>query len=165
MNQRENLELHAIQNFITQYNAVHVRELAFIKQCTPPMPDTLCCLDKKEVGIEVVHTYGTGEEAAIRLGNRRSEDFPKEVHLVRRIIPLDVRALNSLNQVLSDKATKQYVFSPTWLVIRNAFLLWSLAEYEKHRDEIYIPRVHTFEQIWFLFDENSIGEQGIMRLT
>ncbi len=165
MNQRENLEFHAVQNFIAQYNVVQGQTLTFIKQCKPPMPDTLCRLDQKEVGIEVVHTYGTGEEAAIRLGNRRSEDFPDEVHRARRITPLDVRALNSLNQVLHDKGTKQYPFSPTWLMIRNAFSRWSLADYEEHRNRILVPQVHPFEQIWLLFDENSLGEQGIMRLA
>lgn len=165
MNQRENLEFHSVQNFITQYNVIHGNTLAFIQQCKPPMPDTLCRLDQKEVGIEVVHTYGTGEEAAMRLGNRRSEEFPHEVHLARRITPLDVRALNSLNQVLHDKATKQYVFSPTWLLIRNAFALWSIAEYEEHRNGIFVPDVHPFEQIWLLIDANSVLGQGIMRLA
>lgn len=164
MSQHENLEFHAVQSFIEQYNVAHKPTLEFIKHCKPPMPDTLCCLDRKEIGVEVVHAYGSKEEAAMRLGNRSSGDFSDKVHRARRIIPLNVRALNSLNQVLHNKATKQYAISPTWLVIRNAFY-WSKAEYEKHRNEIIVPHVHPFEQIWFLFDRNSIGKQGIMRLA
>ena len=165
MNQREILEFHAVQNFITHYNAINEQKLTFIRQCTPPMPDTLCRHAQIELGIEVVHTYGTGEEAAMRLGNRQSSDYLKAVQLARTATPLNVRALNSLEQVLHDKATKQYAFSPTWLLIRNAFVLWSRTDYEEHRQEVLVPQTHPFPQIWFLFDRNSLGEQGIMRLA
>ena len=93
MKQKENLEHHAVHNFIAEYNRTHKREFRFIRPCTPPMPDTLCLLGKREVGIEVAHTYGTGVEAAIRLDNKQTEDFPDELHQARRVAPLDVRAL------------------------------------------------------------------------
>lgn len=162
--QKDNLEYYAVHNFIADYNRTHKRQLHFIRQCKPQMPDTLCRLNKKEIGIEVAHTYGTGVEAAIRLGNRNSEDFPDTVHRVRRIIPLDIRALSSLNEVLANKTTRTYEFSPTWLLVRNAFMLWSLADYRKHKQEVLIPAGHSFDQIWFLCDRNSAGPHGIMRL-
>lgn len=164
MGQKENLEFHALQNFVSEYNRRHKRELCFVRQCRPPMPDALCRLDGKEIGVEVVHTYGTEAEAAMRLGNRSEEDFPEALHQTRRLVPLDVRAISSLNAVLLDKATKSYSFSPVWLLVRNAFVLWSLTDYRGHKRDIEAPTSHPFSQIWLLCDRNSIGSQGIMKL-
>lgn len=165
MKQKDNLEYHAVHNFIAEYNRTHKRQLHFIRTCTPQMPDILCRLQNREIGIEVVHTYGTGMEAAIRLGNKNSENFPDEIHRARMITSLDIRALNSLNNVLANKATRTYDCAPTWLLVRNAFVHWSLRDYLKHKRQIHVPDVHPFAQIWFLCDRNSVGSQGIMRLT
>lgn len=165
MNQRENLEYHAIQSFISQYNRTHKRQLRFLRACQPPMPDGLCLLGTQEVGVEVVHMYGTPEEAAIRLGNRQSEDIPASVHRARRITPLDIRALNSLNAVLGNKGGKRYSISPTWLIIRNAFALWTLGDYQCHRKEIRLPEGHPFQKVWILCDHNSAGRPGILRVN
>lgn len=165
MRQKDNLEHHAVQNFIAEYNRTHKRQLYFLRPCQPPMPDTLCRLNKREIGIEVVHNYGSEVEAAIRVGGKVDNDFPEEVHRSRRITPLDVRTLNFLNEVLENKATKTYAFSPTWLLIRNAFVLWSLSEYRVHKHEIVVPGNHPFDQIWFLCDSNSIGRPRIMKLS
>jgi hypothetical protein len=165
MNQKDNLERNALQNFITEYNRTHKRQLYFIHQCKPPMPDTLCQLDKRKIGIEVVHNYGTDEEAAVRLGNLSSENIPKHIHQQRRQIPLNIRALHFLNRILRKKGTKTYSFTPTWLLIRNGFALWSLADYRKHKLEIHVPEIHPFKQVWFLFDKHSVGLSGIIRLA
>jgi hypothetical protein len=165
MNQKDNLERNALQNFIVEYNRTHKRQLYFIRQCKPQMPDTLCLLNKRKIGIEVAHNYGNEEEAAVRLGNLSSKNIPKHIHQKRRQEPLNIRALNSLNHILRKKGTKNYSFTPTWLLIRNGFALWSLAEYKKHKPEILIPETHPFEQIWFLFDKHSIGLSGIIRLA
>jgi len=165
MKQKDNLEYHAVHNFIAEYNRSHKRQLHFIRKCNPQMPDTLCLLGAKETGIEVVHTYGTGLEAAMRLGNREPKDFPHKAHVKGMTTPLDVRALNSLNDILAKKATRAYSSTHTWLLIRNAFALWSLADYRKHKREICVPAGHPFDQIWLLCDSNSVGQQGIMRLA
>jgi len=165
MKQRDDIELHTINTFITQYNNIHGPILAYIRPCTPPMPDMLCKLNETDLGVEIVQTYGADEEAAMRLGNRQSTDYSETVHLARATTPLDLRALNSLNKVLRVKSTKQYSFAPTWLVIRNAFFLWTRADYEEHMNNIIIPQVHPFDQIWLLFDENSLGKPGIIKLT
>ncbi len=165
MKQKDNLEFHAVHNFIAEYNSTHRRQLHYLRACIPPMPDTLCQLNRNQIGIEVVHTYGTGVEAALRLGNRKIADFPDKVHRPRRIIPLDIRALNSLDRVLADKATRTYAFAPTWLLVRNAFALWSLSDYRRHKKQIHVPDGHPFTQIWFLCDRNSVGPQGITRLA
>ena len=129
MKQKDNLEYYAVNNFITEYNRTHKRLLFFISQCKPPKPDIICRHHKREIGVEIAHTYGTGEEAAVRLGNRNSYDFPDKVHRKRRIIPVNFRALDSLNKILLKKATREYELSHIWLVIRNAFPLWSLSDY------------------------------------
>lgn len=165
MKQKANLEFHAVQNFIAEYNGTHIRQLHYLRACIPPMPDTLCHLNRKEIGIEVVHTYGTGVEAALRLGNREIKDFRDEIHRARRKIGLDIRALNSLDVVLADKATRTYGFEPTWLLVRNAFAPWSLSDYRRRKKQIRVPVRHPFTQIWFLCDGTSLGVPGIMRLA
>ena len=165
MTQKDNLEFYAVQHFVAQYNRTHRRRLYFLRACSPPMPDTLCKLNQQQIGIEVVHTYGTGVEAALRLGNREIADFSNNTHQQRRITALDIRALNSLAKVLAEKATRTYDFAPTWLLIRNGFAPWSLSDYRKRRAQIHVPDSHPFSQIWFLCDRNSVGSPGIMRLA
>lgn len=164
MKQKNNLEYYAVTNFISEYNRSHKRQLHFVRQPDPPKPDVICLHNKKEIGIEVAHTYGSGEEAAIRLGNRDSRDFPEELHLKRRITPVYIRALNSLNAIMTKKAAKKYELSPTWLLIRNGFPLWSLSDYRNYKNEIFIPKETPFRQIWLLCDENSVKPRGIMRI-
>ena len=113
----------------------------------------------------VVHSYGSGIEAAMRLGNRQESDFPKKKHLERRITPVDIRALTSLNERLFEKSKKEYSFSPVWLLIRNAFALWDSEKYKQNKNDIYIPESHPFKQIWLLCDERSVGLNGILRLA
>ena len=129
------------------------------------MPDAICRLGKREIGIEVVHSWGSGIEAAMRLGNRQESDFPKKKHRERRTTPVDIRALNSLNERLFEKSKKIYSFSPVWLLIRNGFALWGLNEYNQNKKNIYIPESHPYTQIWLLCDENSVGLNGILRLA
>ena len=165
MNQKKNLEYYAVINLIREYNRNHKRQFTFSSLHEPPMPDAVCKLNKREIGIEVVHSYGSGIEAAMRLGNRQESDFPKKKHLERRITPVDIRALNSLNERLFKKSKKEYSFSPVWLLLRNAFALWGLKEYKQNKNDIYIPENHPFKQIWLLCDENSVGLNGILRLA
>lgn len=165
MKQKESLEYHAVINFIQEYNRTHKRQFIFHHLCKPPMSDALCELNGKRIGIEVVHSYGSGIEAAIRLGNCRSSDFPRKKHCERRITPIDVRSLNSLDERLFEKSKKNYTFSPVWLLVRNAFLLWGKNDYKRHKKDIPIPDNHPFNQIWLLCDENSVGSQGIIRLA
>ena len=164
MKQKDNLEYYAVINFISEYNRTHKRQLHFVQQAKPPKPDLICLHNKKEIGIEVAHTYGSGEEAAIRLGNRNSEDFPEAIHRKRRITPVNIRALNSLNTIMAKKVDKKYEVSPMWLLIRNGFPLWSLSDYQNYKENIFIPKETPFHQIWLLCDENSVKPHGIMRI-
>ena len=165
MKQKEGLEYYAIINFIREYNRTHKKKFIFHRLNNPPMPDTFCELNGREIGIEIVHSYGSGIEAAIRLGNRKTSDFPKKRHRDRRTTPINARALNSLNERLYRKSKKKYSFFPVWLLIRNAFAPCGLKYYKQHKKDIFIPDTHPFKQIWLLCDENSIGLQGIMRLA
>ena len=165
MHRKEKLEYYAVINFIREYNRNHKRQFIFLSLCKPPMPDAICELNGKAVGIEVVHSYGSGIEAAIRLGNREASDFPKKKHLERRTTPINIRALDSLNKRLFEKSKKEYSFSPVWLLIRNAFPLWGLKEYKRNKSGICVPGSHPFKQIWLICDENSEGPRGILRLA
>lgn len=164
MKERENLEFHAVLNFIEAYNRIHKRHLMFVRACVPPMPDTVCTLNGKNIGIEVVHSYGSGEEAKLKLGHCRQEDIPNTVHLARRIIPLNIRAVSSLNQQLANKASKSYNFYPVWLLIRNAFTLWGKDDYRRHRSNIIVPPM-SFQRVWLFCDGNCLGTKGILRLA
>lgn len=165
MRQKENLEYHAVTNFIKEYNRSHKRKIVFRQLYNPPMPDALCELNGKEIGIEVVHSYGSGIEAAVRLGNRKTSDFPEKYHRIRRVIPLNERAISSLNKKLLDKSKKSYSFSPVWLLVRNAFVLWSISDYKHYKNDIFMPGSHPFKQIWLLCDKNSLKPHGIIRLV
>ena len=164
MNEKKSLEFHAVLSFTEEYNRTHRRTLQLVHLCEPPMPDTLCLLHRREIGIEVAHIYGTGIEAAIRLGHQKSEDYPDEVHQARRITPLPLRVLPALKRVLRKKATRSYDMHPVWLLIRNGFPLWSLADYRRHKSCVHVPENSPFSQVWLVCDRNCAPPHGIMRL-
>lgn len=78
MKQKEALEYHAIQYFITAYNLSHRRQLQFIGPGQPPEPDALCSLDEQPLGIEVAHLYGSLLDAERILGHQRRGPKTKE---------------------------------------------------------------------------------------
>lgn len=81
------------------------------------------------------------------------------------MITLDDRTLFSLNQLLLQKSKKAYSFDPVWLVVRNAFPLWSLKDYQMNKKMIKVPENNTFRQVWLICDRTSIGTPGIMKLA
>jgi len=164
MKEKENLEFNAVMNFIEEYNRIHNEIMIFKKLSKPPMPDAFCDLSGTEIGIEIVHSYGSNDEAKIRLGKCKYKDIPEKRNIERTTTPLNVRAINCLNEQLHKKSAKTYKAFITWLLIRNAFAVWSKDDYESYRDEIWVPDNHPFDQIWLLCDRNSVGEKGIIRL-
>ena len=50
------------------------------------------------------------KEAAIRLGNLNSGDCPDTLHRKRRITPVDIRALNSLNAIMPKRRLKHMMY-------------------------------------------------------
>jgi hypothetical protein len=163
--EKANLEHHAVQSFIKLYNQTHRRKLTFLQLGHPPMPDAICRLGRRDLGIEVAHCYGSWDDAALRLGHRLASQIPKIAQQARRTTPLDVRVLSTLNEVLTKKSTREYDFGPVWLVVRNAFSAWSARDYRRRQDDIMLPTTTPFGQIWLVCDENSVGPQGLLRLA
>jgi len=164
--QKKLLECNAIKNFILEFNRTHIKKI-LLKELIERhgIPDTHCYLNGNDLWVEVVHSYGTNIEAAVRLDNRNISDYPEKIQKKHRIIPVNIRAINSLNQRLFDKSKKNYIVQPVWLLVRNGFTLWGKRDYINNRTSIIIPPRHPFQKIWLLCDQHSIGAPGIIRLA
>jgi hypothetical protein len=132
-------------------------------QQQPPEPDALCLLDGKQLGVEVAHLYGTGQDAERITGavQKRRNPLTEEERMDNRLKPFRERVLAELNtKVLGKKAKKSYRRSPVWLLVRNMFPLWNRQDFEEHKDEIIVPREHPFEHIWLLGEHDG----GLLQL-
>ena len=122
----------------------------FVEFLAPPMPDTRCTADGRDVYVEVTHFYGTDADARYMLGRNGRAAPTKDEQIRSACIPLHSRLLLPLNERLEIKATKTYPVSPVWLVIRNGLPLWQEEDFREHLDEIVIPKIHTFQRIVLL---------------
>ncbi len=152
------LVLDALQHFVAIYNRSHGSQLHFVErlqpgQEQPPEPDALCLLDGKQLGVEVAHLYGTGQDAERITGavQKRRNPLTEEERMDNRLKSFRERVLAELNtRVLGKKAKKSYRRSPVWLLVRNMFPLWNRQDFVQHMDEIIVPSNHPFEHIWLL---------------
>ena len=158
----------ALQHFVSSYNRSHPGQLCFVQRLQPgnqlpPEPDTLCLLNEKELGVEVAHLYGTGQDAE-RLTKpnqeHRRNPLTDEEMMRNRIKCFRVRVFAELNDILRKKADKQYRRSPIWLLVRNVFPLCNAQDFEQHEDEIVVPEDHPFQHIWLLGERDG----GLLRL-
>ena len=160
-------ESEALRYFVTAYNRSNNDQLQFIALLEPgpppPEPDAWCLLNGKELGVEVAHLYGTGQDAE-RLTKpdqqHRRNPLTEEERILNRIKPFRKRVLAPLNDILRDKAEKQYRRSPVWLLVRNMFPLWLVQDFEQHKDEIAVPEYSPFQHIWLLGEHDG----GLLRL-
>lgn len=136
---------------------------AFHELRDPPEPDGLCSFDGLPLHVEVGHFYGTPTDAKHLLGRTGKSAPTPEEKLLSSLIPLDTRLLFPLNRLLTDKSTKTYQTSRVWLLIRSAFPIWSLNDFEEHQAHIFIPSEHPFEQIWLLCGPRA--SFGVLRLA
>ena len=152
-NEKEALEQNAIAQFASLFSRQVGRGvLKFHKLLEPPQPDALCTVDAKKIFIEVAHVYGTDADARYLLDRDGKAAPTKRERLASRCIPLNVRLLGSLNNILERKAEKQYDAEPVWLLIRVALPLWTSEDFEEHISEILVPENHPFQEIWLLCD-------------
>lgn len=129
----------------------------------PPQPDGYCSFDGQPLHVEVGHIYGTRSDAKRLLGRTgKSVATPAEM-MNARMVPLNTRLLRPLNDLLDSKAKKTYQASRVWLLIRSAFPLWTIEEFEEHQAAIRIPRIHHFETIWLLCGPRV--DFGVLRLA
>lgn len=129
----------------------------------PPEPDALCELDGEDLYVEVGHVYGTTSDVKQLLGRTGLQAPSQKEKQTSTMVPLDVRLLTPLNRLLADKATKKYRATRVWLLIRSAFPLWNLRDFQEHRSRILVPEEHPFEQIWLLCGAQA--SSGILRLA
>ena len=162
--EKDGLETGAINEFSLAYALLcGENKLVFQELRNPPEPDGLCTLDGLQLHIEVGHIYGTVGDAKRLLGrNGKSAATNMEIQ-ASTTTQLDLRLLAPLNELLADNTTKTYSTSRVWLLIRSAFPLWNINDFEEHQTEIAVPLVHPFEQIWLLC--GSSASDGLLRLA
>ncbi len=153
------LEIEALKQFAEALEAkLGARRFLFEKLCSPPEPDSQCSFDGLPVYVEVTHIYGTVSDAKTMSGSEVSNN---EL-LSSFIVPLKNRIIESLNKGLEAKATKTYSRDRVWLLIRSAFPLWDIDDFQKHINSFQIPPAHPFEQIWLLCGHSE--SSGLLRL-
>ena len=72
------------------------------------------------------------------------------------MVPLNDRIPIDLNNILHSKVQKNYP-GTTWLLIRNAYPLWDLNDFQAYIDQVKIPKCHHFENIWLLCDQKGLS--------
>jgi hypothetical protein len=164
LTEKQGLETGAVSQFAEAFTSEAGRgTLVFDKLLDPPLPDARCVLNGIGVFVEVAHLYGTSIDARLLLGRTGRAAPTHKEHLTASCVPLDRRLLNPLDEILAQKAAKTYSASPTWLLIRNGFPLWTREDFELHRYRIAIPQRHSFSEIWLLCGPRS--DLGLLRLT
>lgn len=161
--EKAGLERGAIEQFAEVFSTLAGR--GSFKLCallSPPQPDAHCSLDGTDIFVEVTHFYGTEADTRLILGRTGHAEPSREQRLQSSLIPLSLRVLAALNLVLEKKSGKTYASSPVWLIVRNGFPLWREADFQRHRDQIVVPQVHPFSEIWLVCGPRS--DFGILRL-
>lgn len=162
MTEKERLEEWAVREFAIAYNKAEGGEIRFESLNRPPLPDARCVLNDKEILIEVGHVYGADSDARLLLGRKGKAEPTKAQRREARLTPLNFRFIAPLNRLLKQKAGKEYLGHPIWLLIRSATPIWDRSGYLYHITEVIVPDQHPFEQIWLLCGPRS--EFGVIKL-
>ena len=150
------LEVYAVIYFL-RYLRKNLQSKAKLKKlASPPYPDIICEIDGREIGIEVAHLYGSQRDARQTFDRSRPIENTMEHRVKHSMVPLNARIPNDLNNILHSKAQKNYP-GTTWLLIRNAYPLWEMKDFETHIDQVIIPKCHHFENIWLLCDQKGLS--------
>ncbi len=149
MDERQQLELAASTYFLQSYNARHRTNFQIVEH--KDRPDFLVqdAQTGEKMGIEVMHLYFDAKEAQMVLGRRSNE-----LHGVMTISEL----IAKLNADLAEKiarAAKYNFDGRTLLVIRVASPIFDRADFDMFEDEITVPTLNTFDEIWLLFWDDS----------
>ncbi len=131
--------------------------LDFDRFGSPPEPDILALLDGKSIGVEVATLYSSDYDAARLLGRIEDKDYKDKLQ-AEALIPLD-RIYPRLDNIIRAKQEKQYAVEKPWLVIQNAFPLFSKEDFVCVEGRYSLGQ---FKEIWLLCDVG--GRSGILRL-
>lgn len=149
--EKYHLETGALNQFVKALDSVFGEgRFLFKRLLNPPEPDALCYFDGQKLHVEVAHIYGTESDVKKLLGRTGKSAPTLEQQKRSAMVPLNMRLITPLNNLLADKAIKKYQTSRVWLLVRSAFPLWSIDDFIENQAQIKIPATHPFEKIWLL---------------
>jgi hypothetical protein len=148
------LEYYAAKQFLEIYN--RHRSVPYEIDLMQDSPDVAC--KPQPFFIEIATIFDEPTDAPKVLGRAEGAGGVREIHA----------AIQQINKILIDKATKRYGVTTCVLVIRHGVQIFSGDDFRLYVDEFVIPTVHEFEEIYLLaFREQNgvlhIG-QGLIRL-
>ena len=145
MLEKQELELAACTYFIHSYNAIHRTNFELIAH--QDKPDCLLqdVVTREHVGVEVTHLYYDRNEAKMVLGR-----LPKQPY---GVMTLD-QYIEKLNAEMAKKANRAAKYNHEGkliLLIRVASPIFDKQDFEMYEEDIVVPKLNTFAEIWLLF--------------
>jgi len=142
------LEYYAAKQFLEIYNKEHQTqyEVDILQDC----PDVVC--EPAPFYIEIATVFDRPTDAPKLLGRSEGTGGVREIHA----------AINQVNCILRDKASKRYGVANCVLVIRHAVPIFNGDDFRLFIDEFIIPETHEFSEIYLLafLERNGILQVG-----
>ena len=151
MSEKQDLELAACEYFIGSYNAIHHTHLTLGQHRDKPDCVLHDVVTKEQVGVEVTHLYYDAREAKMVLGR-----LSKQPHGVMNIVQL-IAKLNADMVEKTNRAAKYDFEGKLILLIRVASPIFDKQDFEMYEDEINVPSLNPFAEIWLLFWSHASG--------
>lgn len=153
MNEKQNLEKRAVQQFVRLYSTEH-RNLEYIS--VRDMPDVLTrdLESNTYVGIEVTDLFYDQFEAKMMLGKTPVKSHPlmNESELIKRLNELLIR---------KSESVKRYEFTDElFLLIEVPSPMFREELFEKFKKNIKIPQ-SRYSEIWLLLIDQENGKEII----
>jgi hypothetical protein len=147
-------ELDAVKYFLKQSGLFRGYS---VYPAEPPYPDIVLKSGSKEIGIEVTRIFEHGE-----FGAKRHFGIEKTIEegftAVRRyafreldLAPANLKMIPPLNNALLSKSKKEYPVE-TILLIDSQYPPFEKADYLRYIDQVKVPSVHPFSEIWLICD-------------
>ena len=158
------LELSALVSFINAYSRQGGGLITPVRMPQPPEPDFVCRLDgSRLVGIEIAHVYGSEHDARMVFGRAQPAESTDAARVQHARVPLSDRIPGELDLILRDKCENDYECEGAcWLIIRNAYPLWTSDDFVQYALPWVPPDGVPFEQIWLVGDQE--GSSGLLQL-
>src|SRR5207244_4888542 len=142
------LEYYAAKQFLEIYN--RTSSVRYQIDLLQDSPDVACLPDP--FYIEVATIFDRPTDAPKILGRAEWAAGVREIHA----------AINQVNRILADKATKRYGVPNCVLLIRHGVPIFSGDDFRRFADEFVIPARHEFRGIYLLAfrEENGLLHVG-----
>lgn len=156
------LEMSALLRFICAYRRQVDGFITPIEMPLPPEPDFICRVgDSRLVGVEIAHLYGSERDARMTLGRAQPDERTDAVRVQHARVPLSDRIPADLDRILLQKCERVYPRT-CWLVIRNAYPLWTSDDFVRYALPWEPRGTVPFEQVWLIADRD--GSSGLLQL-